>query len=163
MRRAALCLLAALAAFAAEDPGGWTKAKWGMTDDQLLAAFPEQAVRLDPPEQNGARVAIRSIDLAGAKFDVYFIPSDAGLRKVVLTAQHQPATSLDFLFQTVQNLLVDKYGRPWRSDESAATSLQWSFPTTTIVFDRMRVSGFGTQFLSLIYTRKSPSPTSDNL
>jgi len=31
----------ALAQNVADDPGGWTKAKWGMTEDELKAAFPQ--------------------------------------------------------------------------------------------------------------------------
>lgn len=42
--QAALLLLSAIATIAQEkivDPGGWTKAKWGMTETQIKDAFPE--------------------------------------------------------------------------------------------------------------------------
>jgi hypothetical protein len=39
-----LPLLALL--LAASDPTGWSSAHWGMTEDQILAAFPDQAVRV---------------------------------------------------------------------------------------------------------------------
>jgi hypothetical protein len=162
MKLTTLCLLAAAAAaFAADDPGGWTKAKWGMTDDQILAAFPGQAVRLDPPDA-GAHIGIKTFDLADSPFDVRFLSDAAGLRKVVLTALSQPSPRLDALFQDLENLLVDKYGRPWKSDEAGDTDFQWSFPTTTITLGRTKVSGFGTQFVSLIYAKRQPS-SSDKL
>jgi hypothetical protein len=37
---AVLISCVAFAQSAADDPGGWTKAKWGMTEDEVKAAFP---------------------------------------------------------------------------------------------------------------------------
>ncbi|HTX34337.1 MAG TPA: hypothetical protein VME43_04920 [Bryobacteraceae bacterium] len=151
IRRTYIMVALALACAAVEDPGGWTKAKWGMTDDQVLAAFPGQAARLDPPELNGARVSIKSIELSGAEFRVYFIPDAAGhLRAVILNAVKPTGA----LFQSLENLLVAKYGRPWKTDEAGDSGVQWSFPTTVITLTRVQVPNFGTQFLSLAYKLK---------
>jgi hypothetical protein len=154
MKIVKLSLLAAAAAFAADDPGGWTKAKWGMTDAQILAAFPGQAVRLDPPDA-GAHIAIKAFDLAGSPFYVRFLTDpESGLNRVVVHAPHLSSERLDLLFQNLQNMLVEKYGRPWKSAEFGESELQWSFPSTTITLGRTKVTGFGTQFLTLIYVKR---------
>jgi len=36
-----LLAVGAFAQNAADDPGGWTKAKWGMTEAEIKAAFPQ--------------------------------------------------------------------------------------------------------------------------
>lgn len=38
---------------AADDPGGWSNARWGMTSTQLLTSFGSEAVKLDPPIKFG--------------------------------------------------------------------------------------------------------------
>jgi len=150
----------AAALSAADDPGGWTAAKWGMTDAQILAALPGQAVRLDPPEKlNRSSVHIPELDVAGTKFHVYFTPDKDGLLSSVLFSPiGSPAQGLDAVFQELQNLLVDKYGRPWKTDEQGNSEIQWSFPTTVITLSRIKVSGFGTQFVHLQYKRKVAVP-----
>jgi hypothetical protein len=150
-------LAAALAATAADDPCGWTTARWGMTADQILAAVP-QSQRLDQPERNGARITVPSLDLAGAKFHVWFIPDDHELlRAVVLdSGVTPPGAGFDSLFQDLENMLVEKYGRPWKSDE-VATELQWSFQTTTLTLSRMKFHG-QTLSVAIHYRRKDAAP-----
>ena len=150
--------VAAALAAAADDPAGWTTAKWGMTAEQILAAVP-QAQRLDPPEKNGARVHIPELDLAGGQFHVYFVPDKDGLlRAVVLTTPiTPPPAGFDSLVQNLQNLLVEKYGRPWKSDGEVATEFEWSFATTTITLSRMKFEG-KTLSVTLRYRKKDPAP-----
>lgn len=147
-------MMLAVAALAADDPGGWTSAKWGMSDDQILQAIP-QAARLDPPEKvNHARVHIPAFDLAGAQFHVYFIPDQVGLAGVILSAK-EPDEGLDALFRHLQELLVQKYGRPWTAGVDQTTDLQWSLPTTTITLSMVRIPAIKMQMLSLSYKKKS--------
>jgi len=152
----AACILYMSPAQAADDPGGWTGAKWGMSADQILQALPDQAVRLNPPEKyNHATAHIPSFQLAGASFHVYFIPDNDGhLKSVVFSPLDVTREGLDFLFQRLQNLLIEKYGRPWKSTEQANTEIQWTFKTTTIILSRTQVKDFGTQFVSLRYKQK---------
>jgi hypothetical protein len=146
-------MLAAVATFAAEDPGGWSKAKWGMSDEEILAALPGQAVRLDPPEKYlGSRVHIPSFELAGSEFEVHFVPDKAGrLSSVLLSPVGTPSEGFDYLFQSLENLLVAKYGRPWKSTEARSERIQWSLKTTTITLSRSKFPGFDIQILNLQY------------
>ena len=149
-----LIIMAAAAAAQPADPGGWTAAKWGMSDAQILAAIPA-ATRLDPPDA-GAHVHIKSFDLAGAAFHVLFqTDQDGRLQAVLLSPVGDPAEGIDYLFQTIQNLLVEKYGRPWTSTEAHETEIQWSLKTTTITLSRVKFPGIDIQILNLHYKRKS--------
>ncbi len=149
-----MMLALSVAAVAADDPGGWTAAKWGMTDAQILQAIPA-ATRLDPPEKvNHARVHIESFDLAGAIFHVYFVPGKDGLENVILSPR-KPDEGFASLFQRLQELLVQKYGRPWISTEDRTTELQWSLKTTTLTLSLSRIPAIDMEILTLQYKKKS--------
>lgn len=159
MKPLIILMLLAGATLAADDPAGWNGAKWGMTEEQILQALPGQAVRLDPPEKfNHARVHIPTLDLAGASFHVYFVPDEkGGLNSVLLSPEKEPPIGFDFLFQSLQNLLVEKYGQPWVSTEGHNTEIRWSLKTTTITLSRIKFPEFpNLQIISLQYKRKDP-------
>lgn len=150
-------IAASSAAIAADDPGGWSKANWGMTADQILAAFPGEAARMPEPDKyNHAAVSIDSIDVAGTTFRVYFIPDDAGRLAAVNIQPRDMAGNSESTFQSVENLLVEKYGRPWKSDD-AETELQWTFPTTTLTLAKTTLPGSRAVFVSLTYTHRIPA------
>lgn len=151
----ACLLIAATAACASDDPAGWTRARWGMTAADLAAVFPDADRR--PPEKD-AILAIDSIDLAGARFRVVMYPDAGGGLAEVHLGVTPPEAGTDALFQTVENLLADKYGRPWQSTESDTTTLQWTFPTTTIQLRRLRLRGATRSIVDLIYMKRSQDP-----
>ena len=154
MRLLPIIMMSLLTAVAADDPGGWTAAKWGMTDDQLLAAFPGQAARLDPPDA-GAHVHIKPLQLSGADFHVLFqSDKDGRLTSVLLSPIGQPPQGYDLLFQSLQNLLSEKYGRPWKSDSADKTEFQWSLKTTIISLSRIQIAGLSPQIINLHYRQK---------
>ena len=136
--RLSMYMMIAAVVQAADDPGGWTAAKWGMTDAQILQAIPA-ATRLDPPEKNThAGVQIESLELSGKDFHVLFVPDSKGLLNSVLLvpAAKYEGRGLDGLFKDLEQLLVEKYGRPWITNagkELKQTVDQWSLKTTTII------------------------------
>jgi hypothetical protein len=141
----------------ADDPGGWTKAKWGMTEAELLAAFPGQAARLDPPDKNtGCRVVIKDFTLSGVNFQVYMMPDPDGRLSSVLLQPAKSDDQTDQLFQDLQNLLVQKYGRPWKTAEGNNAEIQWTFKTSTVTLARTRFPGFTTQLVHVRYAHKDP-------
>jgi hypothetical protein len=143
-------------AAAAEDPAGWSKARWGNTDAEIIRAFGGEVVLFDHPDKNiHARVGIESMDLAGTKFRVYMVPGpDERLQRVFISpCSHDDET--DAVFQTLEELLVQKYGPPWKSSESDTTSLQWTFNTTIITLARIRIPAIRFQMVHLEYTQKS--------
>jgi hypothetical protein len=151
-------ILLGLAAFAAEDPGGWTKAKWGMSEADLRAAFPE-ARRLDPPEPvNKATLTIDSVKLADIEFTVYFSPDPKGhLSRVILNPRYS-ADANDRVFQALENALVEKYGRASKTEEDNVTILQWRFPQTTIELTRVKLPGGNAmRLVHLVYRMRVPA------
>jgi len=149
-----LALVIAAAAIAADDPAGWSKSRWGMTDDEILQAFDGQAVRLATPERNGARVSIPSVELAGTKFHVWFIPDKSGhLCSVVFTSIDPPS---DSIAQSIEELLAAKYGHPWKTQATHTTDALWTIGTTVIRVTHTRLRGF--QMLVLRYSVQSSDP-----
>jgi hypothetical protein len=156
-------MMAVLACAATEDPGGWSKAKWGMTDDEIVKAFDGQVAPLSKVDRyQHARVGIESLEVAGVKFKVYMSPGSDNKLDHVLFSPVNPDDATDQTFQSLENLLVQKYGRPWKTNENTATTeLQWSFPTTVITLARseLNVPGIGRSvFVSLIYKKRSENP-----
>lgn len=151
----------ALTCAAADDPGGWSKAKWGMTEPQLADAFGSAMVRLDPPERISGRpihLAV-DLDLAATPFRALLIPDADGHLSSVLLSPRSDKNRSGYTFAAVQQLLVQKYGRPWKSEAKDTTSLQWSLPTTVITLTLIEDKQFGFAILTLQYKRKLADDT----
>jgi hypothetical protein len=191
-----MMLSAAAIAAAAEDPGGWSKAKWGMTESQLLQAFGPEAVRLDPPEEIGmsakhaeqlaklrndlnalrtqaghkpedvvkpatpnavlVRVAIPSFTLVRVSFRALLVPDQDGRLDSVTLSPVDHAAETNALFETLEQMLVQKYGRPWVTKDGERAEIQWTVRTTVITLSRWR--GLSARlYVSIQYKRKDPS------
>ena len=125
-------ILAALFAGAADDPGGWSKARWGMTDAQLSDAFGTDSLHLD---------GHFSVNLTVAKIPCHaMMDLDKDGHLTVVGIEPVKTTDMtDVLYLSLQDMLVQKYGRPWKSsEENGITNLQWTFPTTLITLQRMK-------------------------
>jgi hypothetical protein len=168
----------AVALVAGDDPGGWSKAKWGMTGEEILKAFNGQVKRRENAEPGQRALVIYGLEIAGVKFDVSigldeedkllgvgFTPSDQNEESRKVLEGHASAQVLAMrakaTFQALENLLVEKYGRPWKSDEGTnSTEMQWTFPTTVITLSR-RVVGSAELTLTwvhLIYKQRAANP-----
>ena len=143
MRSIALFLVLSTVSIAADDPGGWSKAKWGMTDPQLRES-------VDADSTHPA-----AFDLAGVACRAKLTLDPDGKLRMVLISPANPADQTDALYQRLQDLLVQKYGRPWKSsEESGITELQWTFPTTVITLTRAKLPMVSDRFVTLQYKRK---------
>jgi len=142
----------------ANDPGGWSRAKWGMTESQLLEAG--IATRLKHPDRlkdgTPLNIGVESVAIGQVNFKAGFaIDPETGLRAVYL----EPVSRDDFneaVFGVVEELLVEKYGKPWNRDSVD----QWSFPTTKITLRLHSVPAIHFQWLSLVYERRDPGVVS---
>jgi hypothetical protein len=135
--------------FAAEDPGGWTKAKWGMTSAEIIKLFQGDAAGSTP------RLTIPSYEVAGTKFRVLLIMDKDDRLDHVSLSPIAMADSTDALFQSVEELLVQRYGRPWKSDEAGTTEFQWTFPTTVITLSRTKSAIAGAALVSISYRHRA--------
>jgi len=138
-------IAAATTAVAADDPTGWSKAHWGMTDNELIQAFGGQVTRFDLSGRPAAPppawlVGIASLEIAGRKFSVTMIPDGAGHLDNIVFSVINPADHTDSLAQDLENLLASKYGRPWKTEADNTTDAQWSVGTTVIQLSRTHLS-----------------------
>lgn len=157
MRTLTLALCFAAAVTAADDPAGWTKARWGMTETELAEAFGPEIVHLDPPERiSGVPVHLAvDVDLAGTPFRAILAPDkDGKLYNVVLSPRQEKDRS-PYTFQSIENLLVQKYGHPWKTAANHTTELQWSFPSTVIVLSITEMKQLDFCLLTLQYKHKT--------
>jgi hypothetical protein len=142
---------------AADDPGGWTKAKWGMTAAQVKAAYPEAAMIEDPrvtrlnaaypgtlknvPLFLGIRgYAVNSSSVGPSMYTVtFFFGKDDHLNGVMFDPElgERNDTAVELAHFTLLTLLTNNYDKPTQSSEDKIQNgvdhkWQWIFPTTVI-------------------------------
>ncbi len=101
-----------------------------MTEPQLAGAFGAASI-VRVPLANGAAAPGVDVDLDGIAFRAMFSLDKGKLTHVALSPR-QDKDANEFTFARIEDLLVQKYGRPWKSEVGHITKFQWSFPTTTI-------------------------------
>jgi hypothetical protein len=157
----ALTLALATIAGAADDPAGWTAAKWGMTTDQVRAAIPD-AVPLTGREADRkidghlSPLGVPQIKLGPATVAGYFLFDASGKLESVAFKADQVSTSAT-MFVNLSLALAEKYGRPMESTEGKNRTAQWTFPTTTIDLRYTEIPAIGFQTLWLTYHIRTPS------
>lgn len=155
-----ICTLFTVAAAAADDPGGWSKAKWGMTEPQIASAFGADRIVHIPLAAGGAQPGV-DIDLVGAPFRAMFGLKDGRLAGVNISPRQEKDRN-DQVFESLVNALVEKYGRPWKSETGQmlkTTEYQWSLPTTVITASFTTASSVtDICILDIHYGRRSVDP-----
>jgi hypothetical protein len=143
---ASILILCSLAA----ETGGWSAARWGMTEDQVLAAIPP-AVRLTSPEKfrfGQAPIAIPEFRAEQSTFRVLFIMTP-DLSRIVFSDQDGSEEE----FVRVESLLVRKYGRPWHRSGGILTISQWTRGDTVITLRRVVMRAIRSESIDLTYER----------
>jgi hypothetical protein len=124
-----------------KDVPGWNAARWGMTEEEILAAFKGEAVRLAKPEvyaSSVATIAINRIEIGGDSFYVHFLLDfvDKKLQQVTIKPIEVTRSNIKIIYNNLGLMLAEKYGSPTlRNEEENKGSLMWNFPTTTIELD----------------------------
>jgi hypothetical protein len=161
-----MLLLAGIAA-AADDPGGWTAAKWGMTRDQVRAAIPSAKVLTGPAdartvEKDVSDLGIDAIAIGAIDWTVlFFFDASGGLRQVRLAPVNTKKDATEQQYLATESLLVEKYGRPFDRNATESTDVrdaQWTIGKTTIHLRRLAIRRVAFQAITLIYRRKIDSP-----
>lgn len=154
LRASSLCLLIGLAAGAA-DIQGWSNARWGMTEQQILDAFPN-AIRLPKPEKfdaGPAPISIPAFQVEHLALSIFFLMTPT-LSQVAFDSK--AADPYDF--QILEALLVRQYGRPWQKTTDEVQIAQWTLPSTIITLRRVFFRNIRVQFLTLTYALRQESP-----
>jgi hypothetical protein len=136
---AGLCLPASAAP---RDLPGVGTLRWTMSTQEVLAALPAGAERLDPPWDFGrmkAPARVPETEVSGLTFTAMLQIEAASdrLLQVMLERREQQATPADF--EQLRANLERDYGPPTRicetrrpSGDSESVNLVWRFPTTTV-------------------------------
>lgn len=100
----------------AVDPSGeWRAARWGMTIDEVLQAFPGEARTMKPAINlaDGAVVAVEipGVDLAGQPMDARFVFEGGRLAIVSLRSPQRSAVP-DDVYQKLAGHLASRFGGP---------------------------------------------------
>jgi hypothetical protein len=151
--------------FAAVDPGGWTAAKWGMTEEQVLKAAPSVKV-LDLPLMERtftpggvARIGVPTLRLESTAWHVFCLFDEKGGLAAVEMRPVADSDGTPNEFERVKALLVQKYGQPLEQrvddDNPRTHTATWTFATTTIRLKYVDVVTIKLHFLSLAYDRRS--------
>jgi hypothetical protein len=129
LRRGMTCLFVfvslSLRTIAADDKGkqevsgnvqGWRAARWGMTEDQVLAAFPNEAKRVAKLESftrgSVRTLEIETVQVANRPFSAnLFEAKTKQLKHINLTA-HKTEKSLSVMFPAMERALTEQYGKP---------------------------------------------------
>ena len=95
--------------------GGWRGARFGMTPDEVLAAFPKEATRISPEvklaDGNTIGVGIDGFAFEGLTFDVRFIFAGGKLALVSLRAPQKKYVDADG-YARLREALVKQWGAP---------------------------------------------------
>jgi len=139
-------------------PPVWGAARWGMTKEEVLAAFPAEAQRLpqpvafSSPSPGASDVAIPAYEMGGLKFRVLFGFESEALNRVQLSAIKPGDTACIDL----EKLLTEKYSAPAdrSTTQTAMRSEQivWKRPDQTITLACAEAPGLGYRQLALDYT-----------
>jgi hypothetical protein len=142
-------------------PAVWRGARWGMTKDEVLAAFAGEAQRLAVPADFGAPtpgstdVAIPAYEGDGATFRVLFGFESNALDRIHLSA----AKAGEATCGDVEKALTEKHAAP-ASRNNTGTSLRgeetvWKRPNGTLTLSCAGVPSLGFRSVTLIYTPPS--------
>jgi len=144
-------------------PPVWRAARWGMTKDEVLAAFPGEAQRLAQPADFGAPgagstdVAIPAYESDGMKFRVLFGFESDALNRVHLSAVKAADTTCGDL----EKLLTEKYSasseRSHTQTNLRAEQMVWKRPEQTITLTCAEAPGLGYHSVMLDYTAPGKS------
>ncbi len=105
---------------ASDAPGVWRNARWGMTVDEVVAAFPGEAVRASPAEikKGAGAVRIDRCEIAGTTFQAnfHFYRSSRLTQIVLLPSSKRDASRA--VFERLARMLTEKYGQPTDQHEN---------------------------------------------
>ena len=121
-----------------KDVEGWNKARWRMTEEQILSAFEGQVERL--PETTKytrvyANLWIKNLDIGGEQYEVLFQMDNKTNQLVQVLIKPKEIKALSVQFNPLEQMLVEKYGPPSYKEDSYKLdnfTRAWNFPTTTI-------------------------------
>lgn len=143
------------------DVYGWEKLKWGMTGDEIKAAFGKD-IKVHKPREDASEGVYSDLELTGLtiggepfRASLWMSSSTKKLTKIVFVPKGEPeGYERAETFIKVEEELVSKYGDPsteeTSNDPGTSADRKWVFPSTVIELSYMRIEG--TELLLLIFS-----------
>ena len=145
------------------DVSGWESLKWGMTGEEVKAAFGKD-LKVHKPREDSQENAYSDIELSN--LEIGGVPlraslwMDSGtktLRKIVFVPKNTPeGYGWAETFVKLEESLASKYGPPdvekTSNDPGTSADRKWHFPSTDIELSYLRLDG--TEMLLLIFSGK---------
>ena len=143
------------------DVFGWENAKWGMTGDEVKAAFGKD-IKVHPPKEDSKEGVYSDLELTGLtiggeefRASLWMDNDTKKLKKIVFVPKGEPAGfEWAETFVKLEESLVGKYGDPdveeTSNDPGTSAERKWVFPSTLIEMSYMRIEG--TELLLLVFS-----------
>jgi len=132
---------------------GWQKAKWGMTPQEVLAAYPNAHRHSEPIEYDNYFVPLELLKVSfgdlktNVKFQ--FLHDDGTLRQILLIPDRESSPSARTSFERLIKMTTAQYGAPQLDGEREKV---WIFPQTEI--SASILDSLGISQSTLAYTSK---------
>lgn len=136
-----------------KDIHGWDKAKWGMTEKQVVEAFGKRAEhhQRDKYAKWYSTICVKGVAFGKKEYlaDMLFDNNSGRLSGINLRAQDEKSLDVVAEFKRLSILLNKQYGEP---NEQSPTKMIWIFPSTTVrleyepTFLRVGINIFGVYF-----------------
>ncbi len=143
------------------DVYGWEKLKWGMTGDEIKAAFGKD-IKVHKPREDAGEGVYSELELTGLtiggepfRASLWMDIGTKKLAKIVFVPKGEPeGYAWAETFVKVEEDLVSKYGDPsteeTSNDPGTSADRKWVFPSTGIELSYMRIEG--TELLLLVFS-----------
>jgi len=169
MRTAVLALLVAAASTCLAQKteiDGWSSARWGMTEREVMAAFPREAIqpRGNPSDRHfgnqTATIRIESADFGGIRLQAnFFFDDNGGLVKVLLRRpESTPPARASEWFRTLAASMDSEYGEPTiRGSDARGDHLlsAWIFPRTVIQLSFLDAAILNMSLLAVTFEKRT--------
>lgn len=133
--------------FAHADGGaGYGNTKWDMRPSEVVAAQGNGAHLISPEKYKGSvgKVRIGNVNIGSGLYNVNFLfdDSDRLVQTNVTSIEQKNEGIIVRQFNTLNQLLTQKYGKPEFANEDSVT---WKLPSTTVELSKMIIPGIMAQ------------------
>jgi len=145
------------------DVSGWESLKWGMTGDEVKAAFGKD-LKVHKPREDSQENAYSDIELSALEIggvplraSLWMDSETKTLRKIVFVPKNaSEGYGWAETFIKLEESLASQYGPPdvekTSNDPGTSADRKWHFPSTDIELSYLRLDG--TEMLLLIFSGK---------
>lgn len=143
------------------DVHGWDKLRWGMTGDEIKAAYGKD-IKVHKPREDAREGVYSDLELTGIaiggepfRASLWMDISAKKLSKIVFVPKGEPeGYAWAETFIKVEEELASRYGDPdeeeTSNDPGTSAERKWVFPSTVIELSYLRIEG--TELLLLVFS-----------